>query len=74
MHNKLGQYIPTLQEPLAWAKEYLIVLHFVSGVPHLFVTLTANDNGPELKKFLNGVAPHFDLWKPQFCLCNDLEL
>ena len=24
-----------------------------------FVTLTANDNWPELKKFLNGVAPHF---------------
>ena len=23
------------------------------------VTLTANDNWPELKKFLNGVAPHF---------------
>ena len=26
------------------------------GVPDVFVTLTANDNWPELKKFLNGVA------------------
>ena len=29
------------------------------GVPDFFVTLTANDSWPELKKIINGVAPHF---------------
>ena len=28
-------------------------------MPDFFVTLTANDSWTELKKFLNGVAPHF---------------
>jgi hypothetical protein len=78
VHNKLGQYIPpTLPGTKKyWAKKYLDLAAFCErcGVPDLFVTLTANDNWPELRKLLNGVAPHFDLWKPQFCLSNDLEL
>ena len=63
VHNKLGQYIPpTLPGTKKyWAKEYLDLAAFCErcGVPDFFVTLTANDNWPELKKFLNGVAPHF---------------
>ena len=63
MHNKLRQYIPpTLPGTKKyWAKEYLDLAAFCErcGVPDFFVTLTANDNWPELKKFLNGVAPHF---------------
>ena len=60
VHNKLGQYIPpTLPGTKKyWAKEYLDLAAFCErcGVPDFFVTLTANDSWPELKKFLNGVG------------------
>ena len=64
VHNKVGQYIhPTLPGTKKyWCKEYLDLATFCErcGVPDFFfVTLTANDNWPELKKFLNGAAPHF---------------
>ena len=59
VYNKLGHYIPpTLPVTKYWAKEYLDLAERC-GVPDFFVILTANDNWPEVKKFLNGVAPHF---------------
>ena len=69
VHNKLGQYIPpTLyqEQKKYWAKEYLDLAAFCErwGVPDCFVTPMANDNWPELKKFLNGMAPHFRPVKP----------
>ena len=63
VHNKLSQYTPQTSPGIkkeVLGQEYLDLAAFCErcGMPDFFVTLKANDNWPELNKFLN-VAPHF---------------